>query len=105
MQLAICHGHAPKRAIEDAQATIVLPAGVSLVRGTTPSRKVQEPRAMGQNVIVDLGELRYGGSVRISLTLRLASSVSGTLSFPINVDVPDRNCVDTDIIYVSSSVC
>jgi hypothetical protein len=88
-----------------ANVTIALPSGVTFVHGKTPSKWVGAPMAMGQNVVVDLGTLRSRRSARLSLIVRLSSSASRMLSFPISIFVPSRNCVDRETIRVGCMTC
>lgn len=85
-----------------ANMTIALPSGVTFVESKSPSKKVGEPRLVGENVVVDLDTLRPRRSAKVSLTVRLpgSSSTARTLVFPVRVEAPSRNCIDNEIIQV-----
>jgi hypothetical protein len=101
LKIKIGVGNTLKRIVLNTEVTISLPNGVAFVSGSVWPKTGRAPRAVGQTVVAGLVSLKARGSGQVTLAVSIPRNAQGTLSFPIAVEDPNRNCVDRFLLQVS----
>ena len=101
LKFDIAIGNKLKETVFNVDVIISLPSGVTFIESKNPFKSDNNMRLIGRDVMITLGKLRARQFSRLVLTVRVQSSTArGTLSFPVVVSAPSRNCVDRDVVQV-----
>lgn len=83
-----------KETITEAYVRLPIPAGTTYVKTwATPKYSHEQPVVQDGAVWVKLNQVAARGRVKVTLTVTVSNSASGTISFPYEMVVPGKTCV------------